>query len=219
LTPLDEIKGIHKALKNNGIEAIIMPEEVCCGLPSLLEGDQKGALECMRKNMDIFRKIYTKTLFITCPFCLRMFKSYYPFYLNYKIEMEFRSIGDLFLSMKLISVNTQSKKIAYHTPCLMDIHVSSRHQQMIEKLAGNSYIIIPDRICCGHGFGLPFQDTEISGIICATNLNKILEKGVQVLITDCPSCTMHWIDGVQKINCDLEVIPYWRFIINSSLEN
>ena len=100
-------------------------------------------------------------------------------------------------------------------PCLLDQKTASDHQHLIEQLAGDSYISIPEQICCGHGIDLPYVDEELSKEICLSNLSKIMEKGVQLLITDCPSCTAKWIEGVQENKLDLDVMPFWDLFLKS----
>ena len=60
----------------------------------------------------------------------------------------------------------------------------------------------------------PFIDEELSNEICQNNLGKIMEKGIQILITDCPSCTTKWIEGVKERNLALEVISFWDLVVN-----
>jgi Fe-S oxidoreductase len=210
---LKEIKKIQKFLKDNGIHTLIVSEDVCCGLPYLLHGNKKEALRCMKQNVNIFHQMKIKSIFTTCPFCLRMFTTYYPLFFNQTIKIEFNHICNFFSSIELESIWNFSKKIAYHSPCLLDQKTASNHQRIIEQLAGDSYVSIPERICCGHGVELPYINEELSKKICQSNLSRIIEKGVQVLITDCPSCTTKWIEGIQEKNLDLEVIPFWDLVV------
>ena len=153
-----------------------------------------------------------KNLITPCPFCLKMFTDYYPLLLNQKIEIEFEHISSFFSSRELKPAWKLSKKVAYHSPCLLDRKTASNHQQIIEQLAGDSYISLPGQICCGHGLGLPYLNEKISRDICQSNLRKIMGKGIQILITDCPSCTTNWIKGLKERNLDLAIIPFWDLV-------
>ncbi len=210
---IKEIKKIQSFLKDNGIDALIISEDICCGLPYLLQGNQEETLRCVKRNVNIFYQMKVKSIFTPCPFCLKMFTTYYPLFLNQTIKIEFNHICNLFSSIELKPICNFSKKLAYHSPCLLDQKTASNHQHIIEQLAGGSYISIPAQICCGHGVELPKIDEELSKQICQRNLSRIIEKGVQVLVTDCPSCTTNWIEGVQEKNLDLEVIPFWDFVV------
>jgi Fe-S oxidoreductase len=216
LVEFKEIKKIQKFLKDNGTDTLIVQEGICCGLPYLLQGNVKEALRCMKQNVKIFHQIKTKRIYTPCPFCLKMFTTYYPLYLNQRIRVEFNHICNFFSSLEIKSIWNFSKKVAYHSPCLLDQKTASNHQQVIKKLAGGSYVSIPAQICCGHGVQLPYINEELSKTISQSNLARIIEKGVQVLITDCPSCTTNWIEGIKEKDLDLEVIPFWDLVVRYS---
>ncbi|MGA1865236.1 MAG: (Fe-S)-binding protein [bacterium] len=212
---LEEIKKIQNFLKDIGIDTFIVPEDICCGLPDLLRGKEKDAIRCMKKNVESFHLMKAKRIVTPCPFCLKMFTAYYPLYLNQAISIEFNHICNFFSSIKVEFFLDLSKKVAYHSPCLLDQKTASDHQRLIEKIAGDSYVPIPADICCGHGVDLPGINEKLSKSICQSNLSRIIERGVKLLITDCPSCTTKWKEVVQEKNMDLEVIPFWDLVIAS----
>lgn len=211
---LKEIKKIQKFLKGKGIDTIIASEDICCGLPCLLQGNKKEALRCMKQNVNIFHQMKIKSIFTPCPFCLKMFTTYYPLFLNQTFKIEFNHICNFFSSIELEPIWNFSKKVAYHSPCLLDQKTASNHQCIIEQLVPDSYVSIPVQICCGYGVELPYINEQLSKEICHSNLERIIDKGVQVLITDCPSCTTKWIEGIQEKNLDLEVIPFWDLVVD-----
>jgi Fe-S oxidoreductase len=211
---LKEIGKIQAVLKDKGIDATIFLENFCCGLPYLLQGNKKEALRCMNKNLTFFNKIKIKKIITPCPFCLKMFKDYYPLLLNQTVEIEFEHICSFFSYRELKPTWKLSKKVAYHSPCLLDQKTASNHQKIIEQLAEDLYIPLREQICCGYGIGMPYLNEKISKDICQSNLSKIIGKGIQVLITDCPSCTTNWIKGLKERKPDLAVVPFWDLISN-----
>ena len=209
----EEMKRVGSLLSGKGMDAIVTPEGICCGLPCLLQGDREGALPGMRKTLQILKRLRIRQVLTPCPFCLETFKRYYPLMLNQETDMAFEHISDPILSSGLKPKKILSKKVAYHPPCLLDPKTALSHQQSIAQMAGDLYVAIPSRMCCGHGFGYPSNSAEIAKEIGQDNLKIIMEKGVQVLITDCPSCTTQWKRAAREGAWDLEVIPFWQLFL------
>ena len=209
----EEMNRVGSMLSGKGIDAIVTPEGLCCGLPYLLQGDQEGGLLCMKRNLEIFKRLKIRQVLTPCPFCLETFKRYYPLILNQEKDMVFEHISDAILSSGLIPQKILSKKVTYHPPCLLESKTAFSHQQSIAQMAGDLYVAIPSQICCGHGFGYPSNGADIAEEISQDHLKIILEKGVQILITDCPSCTVQWKRAASRGDRDLEVIPFWQLFL------
>jgi len=211
----EEMKQVSSLLSGKGMDTIVTPEGFCCCLPYLLQGDQEGALLSMRRNLEIFEKLKIRQVLTPCPFCLETFKRYYPLLLNRKMNMAFEHISGPFLSSGLKPRKLLSKKVAYHPPCLLEPKTASSHQQRIAQMSGDLYVAIPSPLCCGHGFGYPSSRGDIAEEISQDHLKIIMEKGVQLLITDCPSCTAQWKRAASERAWDLEVIPFWQLFLES----
>lgn len=209
----DERERMRVGLARKGIDAVIAPEGMCCGLPYLLRGDRMGAEGVVKRNMDAFERLHASIIATPCPFCLETFRRYYPLLYKGGIDMTFGHCADLIPVRKSMPGVLKSKKVAYHPPCLLDIKVARHHRKIIEKWTGSAYVTLPEQICCGHGFGLSSRGAEPSAEICRTNLLMMADKGVHVLVTDCPSCTIQWSEGARREGLDIEIIPLWNLVL------
>ncbi|MCF8126885.1 MAG: FeS-binding protein [Deltaproteobacteria bacterium] len=63
-------KAVAEVLKRNGIE-LFFPEQQCCGMPFLLEGDRQRTLECVRFNVAQLAELVEEGFDIvcSCPTC------------------------------------------------------------------------------------------------------------------------------------------------------
>jgi glycerol-3-phosphate dehydrogenase subunit C len=69
-------KAVIEVLRHKGFE-VYFPEQKCCGMPSLLEGDRKLTLEFIRFNMDHLAEAVAEgyDIVCSCPTCGYLFKT------------------------------------------------------------------------------------------------------------------------------------------------
>lgn len=223
-----EIELIHAKLRDSGADCILPPEGICCGLPYLLRGETKEAMMHIEQNCEIFKCLNIDILLTPCPFCLNMFESYYPILSKREKDIAFKHITDIITPLKMIQrahalqpaagsfelspVWEKGKGVTYHAPCVLDRKRAIIHRDMIMQLAGDAYIEIKDPLCCGNGFELPQKKAHITKRIRRSNLDKIRDRGVDIIITDCPSCTESWRQGIHESGFAIEVIPFWMLM-------
>jgi glycerol-3-phosphate dehydrogenase subunit C len=72
----DVAKAVIEVFERNGIE-VYYPEQRCCGMPSLLEGDRKLTLEFARFNVDRLAEVVEEgyDIVCSCPTCGYMLKN------------------------------------------------------------------------------------------------------------------------------------------------
>jgi glycerol-3-phosphate dehydrogenase subunit C len=72
----DVAKATLEVLERNGIE-VYYPDQQCCGMPSLLEGDRKLTLEFARFNVDSLAQVVEEgyDIVCSCPTCGYMLKN------------------------------------------------------------------------------------------------------------------------------------------------
>jgi glycolate oxidase iron-sulfur subunit len=58
-----------KVLTRNGIEVIIPEGQVCCGIPSMAEGDIKSVREMVKTNVKIFSGLEVDAIVTDCTSC------------------------------------------------------------------------------------------------------------------------------------------------------
>ena len=90
-------KGVLKTEYSNykeifnklGIDYILIPDEVCCGLPVINAGHKKEAKKLAQKNLEIFKEKKVYKITTSCPSCYHTFKTIYPKLIkDWDIEVE-----------------------------------------------------------------------------------------------------------------------------------
>ena len=74
----EKIENYKKIFNKLGIDFILIPDEVCCGLPVLNAGYKKDARKLANRNFEIFKEKKIRKIITSCPSCYHTFKSVYP---------------------------------------------------------------------------------------------------------------------------------------------
>ena len=195
-------KGILKTEFNNykeifnklGIDYILIPNEVCCGLPVINAGHKKEAKILAQKNIEIFKEKKVYKIITSCPSCYHTFKTIYPQLIKgWDIEVE-HATTTILNSLKNKNIISYKEKeiVTYHDPCHLGRHEKqyTAPREVIEILGGK--IIEPintkeKALCCGGGGGVRANYPEIAKEIAKKRITQFPENA-QKIITPCGLC-------------------------------
>ncbi|MFH0889043.1 MAG: (Fe-S)-binding protein [Planctomycetota bacterium] len=201
------INQITAILKHHKVPYTIPSQQVCCGFPALLSGDEEAANKLMKINLKNFD---ADTIITVCPTCNRMLREQY--YLNNK---QVKVIDAFEFINELTDIKPQTPKTklctTYHLPChsvgtkLPDIIKSSLK-------ATTDYHETESDLCCGGGGLFSFKYPELSHQIGQVRLKSLLEskehraksienttplrstlhapRSTLMVVTNCPGCMM-----------------------------
>lgn len=195
-------KQIRELLVSMGIE-VVMPHQVCCGLPALGNGDMETARHFALKNAGILAEYIDKgyDVIYACTSCGLTLVHDYPGILNVpngkKIAENCYNVHEYIV--KLIDegyvdllFNPVEKSVAYHIPChLRAIGIGYPALKLFDRIPGLEYHVL-DENCCGlagsYGFKKKNQETSVM-------LGKIASAAIQALevdavVADCGACRM-----------------------------
>lgn len=192
------IKVLHK----NGIE-VIVPDQVCCGLPMIAKGNTKGAYKNMAFNTKVLSRLVSDgyALITTCSSCSLFLKQDYPRLLSsepakqvsqnlYHITeylLKLHEIGQLNTDFRLIS-----QTVFYHTPChLRAQEIDSPTVKVLQLIPGITIKKISEE-CCGMGgaYGYEKVNYELSKEIAGKLYSEIEENPTDRIVTDCGGCRL-----------------------------
>lgn len=194
-------KGVLKTEFNNykeiynklGIDYILIPNEVCCGLPVINAGHKREAKKLAEKNLKIFkeRKVYKITT--SCPSCYHTFKTIYPELIkDWNIEVE-HSTTTILNALKKKKIKTDKEEIVtYHDPCHLGRHENqyTDPREVIEILGGKLKEPIKTKekaLCCGGGGGVRANFRETAKEIAKIRIAQFPEEAKKI-ITPCGLC-------------------------------
>ncbi len=195
-------RGIRDLLVSLGCR-VVMPHQMCCGLPALGNGDVEIARRFARKNAAMLTEYINKgyAVVYACTSCGLTLIHEYPELLKIpegkRIAENTYNVHEYILNLieegyAQVEFGEVNKKIAYHIPChLRALDIGYPAASIFEKIPSLDVHILEDN-CCGlagsYGFKKKNQAT-------AVNLGKIASDAIRDLevdafVSDCGACRM-----------------------------
>jgi glycerol-3-phosphate dehydrogenase subunit C len=195
-------KATVKVLRKNGVE-VIVPDQVCCGLPMIAKGNTKGAHKNMEYNTRMLSHLVSEgyAIITTCSSCGLMIKRDYPLLLGSEkaklvSENIFHVTEYLLKLLEEGGLNTEFRHmpqtVFYHTPCHLTAQEAGKVTiKMLQLIPG----IIIEKIsneCCGMGgaYGYEKVNYELSKDIASKLYSEIRENPTDYIVTDCGGCKL-----------------------------
>jgi len=195
-------KATISVLRKNGVE-VIMPEQVCCGLPMVAKRNIEGAHKNMEYNTKVLSHLVSEgyALITTCSSCSLMIKREYPRMLDSEkarlISASMFHITEYLLKlMEQGGLNTDLRYIQqtvfYHTPCHLRAQgIGDASLKMLQLIPGTT-IKKTSNECCGMGgvYGNEKVNYEFSRAIASKLYSEIKENPTDRIVTDCGGCKL-----------------------------
>jgi len=195
-------RKIRDMIASLGVE-VVMPSQVCCGLPALGNGQIDLARKFASKNAAVLSGYINRgyDVIYSCTSCGLSLTHDYPGILgvpsgrkiaenSYNVnEYILRLIDDNYISPEFKEVD---RKIAYHIPChLRAIGIGYPAARIFAKIPGLQYSILDDN-CCGlsGSYGFKKKNQETAQKVGALAAKEILKTGSTALVSDCGACRM-----------------------------
>ncbi len=207
--------SIAKILDWVGEDWTILGEnEICCGAPALMCGEQKTTVELIQANIKMIGEKRATILVTGCAGCYRMFKYEYPQFINKNLSFKVFHAVELFsqyIEEGKIKLESSDLKITYHDPCELARlgGVVKEPREILKKITRN-FIELPksntNSGCCGGGGLLQAFDPEMVLNIASQRVRQAEEIGADILTSACPACEMALKNAVQHLKGKIEVI-------------
>lgn len=204
-----------EVLKRNGVEVIIPEGQVCCGIPTIAEGDLRSAREMVRTNVKIFADMDVDAIITDCTSCGMMFKEKFPKVLSdddplqEKAQMvsgKIREVTDYLNNLGLIEKPAElNTTYAYHVPCHRGWSptVKNAPRELLADIPGAQLDELENpEHCCGAAGTFFMEHRDLSEKIRSKRLEDFKDNNADIIITQCPVCRFYLTAG-QK---DKEVI-------------
>ena len=203
---------------------VIRPETgICCGLPLLAGGDEKGAQELARRNVELISRYRPDLIVSPCPSCARFLKEHLP-----GLAAEDPRAVDLGkkvvdLSQYLLDeagtdlkpAENYSGPITYHDPCHLGrgFGITREPRELISRVPGSELVELSeaDR-CCGFGGSFAFEHPDISRKILERKVKTIQKTGAGTVATACPGCIMQIEEGLAQAGSPAKVRHLYEVI-------
>jgi len=195
-------RDIRDFLASLGVRVVI-PRQVCCGLPALGNGDIETARKFARKNARILAGYIDKgyDVIYSCTSCGLSLTQDYPGILDVpdgkKVSENSYNLHEYVLKLMEEhyiepAFEPVHRKVAYHIPChLRALGIGYPAAKLFEKISGLETVILEDN-CCGlsgsYGFKRSNEDTAVKLGITAARAVKDVDP--DMLVSDCGACRM-----------------------------
>ena len=196
-------EAMVKVLRKNGIE-VMVPDQICCGLPMMAKGNTKGAYENMEHNTRVFGQAVSDgyALITTCSSCSLFIKRDYPLWMMGS-EMAKQVSQNLYhFSEYLLLLHNRGElntdfhpipqTVFYHTPChLTAQEIGDVTVKLLQLIPGITIKHVSTE-CCGMGgaYGYEKVNYRLAKEIAGKLYSEIKENPADRIVTDCGGCKL-----------------------------
>ena len=197
----DLAEAVTEVLEHNGFRVII-PEQMCCGLPFLANGFPEKASHNARYNLQHIRP-YTEAgipMVVPSTSCALTLKSDYPDLVGKQAAAVFSHqvhelgafLRDLWEHGELsLDFGQVDETFSYHEPCHLKALGNGLPFVEILRLVPGLTVEVLDAGCCGLSgtYGMKQRNFDVSMKIGNRLFTRVRERGHRVL-TECETCKM-----------------------------
>ncbi len=221
-------EAVVRVLQKNGIE-LIVPDQVCCGLPMMAKGNIKKAYANMERNLKILSQLVSEGYAITttCTSCDLMIKRDYPLLLE-REEAKLVSENTFLMTEYLLALHdidmlntdfrSMPQTVFYFTPCHLRVQgIGSPTVKMLQLIPGITIAHISNE-CCGMSgaYGYEKVNYTLSKEIAGKVYSEITETPTDRIVTDCGGCKLQ-IEAVTGAKVDHPMILIQEAYNNTKL--
>ncbi|MDA8228574.1 MAG: (Fe-S)-binding protein [Desulfitobacterium hafniense] len=206
-------RAVLGVLKENEVEVII-PDQICCGVPAEASGDEDTFLKLAEKNVRFFSEYEVDAIITDCPSCGLALMEYGEKLGTEQARKFSEKVKDIteFL-VKDIELKTPKGSlpltVTYHDPChaIRGMKLQKEPRQLLKNIPGLELREMNGaNQCCGSAGSFNLSYYDLSMKILDKKLNNIEKTEAQVVATACPACEMQIGHGVRKKNLPQKVV-------------
>lgn len=207
-------------LKRAGVDVVVPPAQVCCGIPAYSMGDMDAARAMALKNLEAFESADAAFIATSCATCGYALKKLFRELLGddpklaARVEAFSKKVRDITellvddLGFKGAGNKAINARVTYHDPCHLGRGQGVREapRVLIASAKGAQLKEMKNPCaCCGLGGGLSLANYELSMEIARKKAENIRNSGAQIVATACPGCMVHLRDGLHRFGVDVKV--------------
>ncbi len=169
---------------------------VCCGRPLMLAGKTDAAKEVVAKNRELIQQSGCKTIVLSCPICMKVFKEEYNLQ-GITILHHTQYINNL-IQKKRLKVGKSEESFVYHDPCELGrgCNIYNEPRNVISAI-GELKKANKERkesICCGGSLGSLTLNYADRTKITQESLKALTFENPSKIVTACPLCLKTFSD-------------------------
>lgn len=163
---------------------------LCCGRPLMLAGKNAAAREVIEANRKMILDSGCKTLVLSCPICLKVFRDEYA--LEGIEVLHYTQYVDRLISEGRLKVSAGSESLVYHDPCELGrgcgIYEEPRRVLSQVGTLVKAAKEGDESVCCGGSLGSLTLNAKDRREISAGAVANLLSLSPDKIVTACPLC-------------------------------
>jgi len=200
-------KALIKILRRSGIE-VILPEQKCCGMPMLANGNLKGARENIEYNLKSLTRAASPDhdILTTCPSCnLMLRKECLAFFESEEarfVSSHVYDAGEYLLRLHRqgrlnLDLREMPLRVFYHNPCHLKVQNLTREPVELLKLIPALVVSGVNTSCCGMGgsYGMKKANYDLSVAIAEKVWREVKAASADLVVTECGGCKLQIESG------------------------
>lgn len=198
-----------EVLRRNGVE-VVLPDAVCCGLPSQSAGDLAGAQAFARRNLAYLTGLDVDAIICDEGSCTAHLNDYPELLAGTPDEAAARKLAaqikDLsaFLDELGPVPMTQplNATVTWHDPCSMRhyLKITEPPRRLLKAIPGVTFVEAADAgMCCGGAGAVMITQPELSDEVLSVKTRAFQATGADYVVTSSPSCVMQLERGGSKV--------------------
>ena len=199
-----------EVLEKNGYE-VVVPKQVCCGMPFLDGGEVDKATANMEENVQNFADVLTAGLPVVAPgpTCSYVLKQEFPFFTQNPAAAQMSKatmdVGEFLADLKSKKtlntefIDTPKRKIAYQIPCHLRAQNMGYKSMEVLRAIPNTRVQLMEHCSAMDGtWGMKKQFFELSLKLAGKLFKEVEESTAEEIATDCPLSALQIQQGTGK---------------------
>jgi len=224
-----------RILEKLGVKFILFPDEYCCGSVMFRTGLEDDAIQLVKYNTEMIKKLGVNELVFSCAGCFSTLNNEYPkfvgelpFELSHLVQFVPKIVKQKGLKIRYTKRTKEDPMIiTYHDPCHLGRYcgVYDEPRELMNMIEGVKFIEMKHNremsLCCGAGGGVRALYGEISldiasnrldeTVACWENINEdrikeAIESEAEVLVSACVFCKNNLHLAASQTKPDLPMI-------------
>ncbi|KJS12542.1 MAG: hypothetical protein VR67_08525 [Peptococcaceae bacterium BRH_c8a] len=201
-------KNVVKVLTAVGCKVVI-PDQLCCGMPALVSGERNSFLHLAQKNADSFQAAGVEALVVDCATCGSAWKQDYPA-AGLNLPFPVYDISEFLTRVNLRPGRLGTPaRVTYHDPCHLVRYqnITKQPRYLLQSIDGLELVEMNNaNHCCGASGSFQLEHHAISGAIGRKKCTAILTTGADIVATGCPSCRMQIQRSLKQAGSTAKVV-------------
>ena len=225
------VPSLFKIMDAAGVDYTMLgKEEICCGFPLHLMGDQEKFEQNARNLIDLIKATGAKELVTPCAGCYKTFRKYYPEAgeLGVNLFHSVQYIQKLIEEKKIQLGGDLDKKITYHDPCDLGrtFEIFDEPREILQAIPDIDFVEMNrNRLmarCCGGGGSVIALEPELAVDMAAVRVKDAVEVDAEIIVSGCSACKDNLRKGIKAIPKEerpkIKVMDITEIVANSIIE-